>query len=328
MISPKSLRSQINVKKNDFIEKSRNTIKNILIWKDKRKLVVVWPCSIHNVSQALNYALELKKMQENYNNLFIVMRVYFEKPRTVWGWKWLISDPNLNNDCDIEKGLFLARKLLVDINNIWIPTATEFLSPIVSNYYYDLVSYGAIWARNVEYQILREFVSSLDMPLWFKNDTYGNADSAINSILSAWGKHSFLNINEDGKIEKIDWNWNPYTNLILRWWKSWPNYYKESILNINKNLKENNIKTWIVVDLSHANSWKIAEKQIQVLQNMKSYISNISWIMVESNLKSGSEKFNPLEDNVNNLQYWVSITDSCIDIFDTKELLYSFNKML
>ena len=330
MIAPKEAKDRFPSKEvSDHIEKNRKNISNVIQLKDDRLLVVVWPCSIHNPEQWLKYAEKLIPCQEENENLIIVMRVYFEKPRTTVGWKWLINDPNLNWSFEIEKGLMIGRKFLLDINKMWLPTATEFLDPIVAQYTADFVSYWAIWARTTESQTHREMASWLSMPVWFKNSTNGDINIAIDAIISSNNKHSFLWINNSWKIKVIKWKWNSNWHIILRGWNNWPNYDSRNTKMVIEELKKRWIKTWIMKDISHGNSNKDYRKQIKVaeeiVKQIESWDFNTMWIMIESNLKSWKQSFTPWKDNPNDLEYWVSITDGCIDIEETAKLLRMLN---
>lgn len=315
----------------DFILQSRKTIKDIIFKKNKRFLVIVGPCSIHDIDQWFDYAKQLKEISRKYKNLFIVMRTYFEKPRTTIWWKWLIQDPDLNNSWDINKWLELARKFLLEVNKLGLPAATEFLEPFTRAYFQDLISYGAIWARTTESQVHRELASDLDFPVWFKNSTDGNIDNACAWVLAAKFSHSFIFLDENWQACIKKSNWNPYGHIILRWWKNGPNYDERSVQQALETQEKYDITTWLIIDASHANSWKKANNQIKVIQNVleqkKAWNSSIVWVMIESNINFWNQSFIPGKDNKAKLKYGISITDECIDIKQTDEILSLLNNI-
>jgi len=322
ILSPDFLLEQYNPSDDDkkFIEESRKNIEQILVGEDKRLLVIVGPCSIHDYTSALDYAIMLKNL--NYENLFIVMRVYFEKPRSRTGWKGFIYDPNLDDSFDINKGLTLARKLLLEITKLKIPIGCEFLDTITPQYLSDLVSWGAIGARTSESQIHRQLASGLSMPIGFKNLTSGDFEKAIDGIISASYSHNFLGVDTSGKVAQVITKGNKYAHLILRG-GSEPNYYQCCIEEVTKVLEKEKLSTGIIIDCSHGNSQKECSRQILVALYVKRLrLFNkypIRGIMLESNIHSGSQKISK------NLQYGVSVTDACIDMESTKELLNLLN---
>ena len=301
-----------------FIERSRLDIQAILSGYDKRLIVIVGPCSIHDYDLAIQYAKELKKIQESSKNLYIVMRVYFEKPRSRVGWKGFIYDPDLNDTFNINKGLELARKLLLEITKLEIPIGCEFLDTITPQYLSDLVSWGAIGARTSESQIHRQLASGLSMPIGFKNLTSGDYEKAIDGIVSASFSHNFLGIDEKGVASHVITKGNKDSHLILRGGDE-PNYNEECIEKISKKLENENIKTGIIVDCSHGNSQKEYNRQILVALYLKKLrLKNkypIRGIMLESNINKGNQKIS------SDMKKGVSITDACIDIETTKNLL-------
>jgi len=301
-----------------FIEKARLNIQSILNGWDKKLIVIVGPCSIHDYDLAIQYAKELKKIQESSKNLYIVMRVYFEKPRSRVGWKGFIYDPDLNDTFNINKGLELARKLLLEITKLEIPIGCEFLDTITPQYLSDLVSWGAIGARTSESQIHRQLASGLSMPIGFKNLTSGDYEKAIDGIVSASFSHNFLGIDEKGVASHVITKGNKDSHLILRGGDE-PNYNEECIEKISKKLENENIKTGIIVDCSHGNSQKEYNRQILVALYIKKLrLKNkypIRGIMLESNINKGNQKISY------NMKKGVSITDACIDIETTKNLL-------
>ncbi len=331
MITPKELKTKYIANKNMLsnIKKARQIISNIVQWKDNRILVIVWPCSIHNTKEWLEYAKKLAKIKIKYPNLFLVMRTYFEKPRTTIGWKWLINDPDLNWSFDINKWIMKARKFLLDINELWLPTATEFLDNMTIPDISDLVSWWAIWARTTESQLHREMSSWLPMPIWFKNSTNWDIDIAIDAIISSQSPHNFIWINDDGKREIFNTKWNPNGHIILRWWKWITNYDNDSVSKSIQKLDIIWIKTWIMIDASHANSNKNHINQIKVIKNISSQIASwnkkIIWVMIESNINEWAQSFNPKKDDINDLIPGVSITDKCISLIDTEKALELLN---
>lgn len=298
----------------------RNIIKNILNKKDNRLLIIIGPCSIHDPVAALDYARKLKKISiELQEYVVIVMRTYFEKPRTTIGWKGLINDPYLNNSYNINNGLRIARELLIEINEMGMPTALEFLDTISPQYLSDLISWGAIGARTTESQLHRELVSGLSMPVGFKNSTSGNIKIIIDAIKSSQYSHKFLGVNSNGIASIIKTKGNQFTHAILRGSENGPNYKKEYIIELSNKLKNNNISNNIMIDCSHGNSNKSYKEQINVINYLINLITfedvEIMGLMIESNLKDGNQKL------TNKLEYGKSITDECIGWESTEELL-------
>ena len=301
---------------------SRKEFSEILSKKDQRLAVVVGPCSIHDTESALEYAnllLEEKKALEK--ELLIVMRVYFEKPRTTVGWKGLINDPDLNNSFDIDKGLSVSRQLLRDINDLGMPAGTEFLDVITPQYIADLISWGAIGARTTESLIHRELASGSSCPIGFKNATNGGIQVAADAIGSALHPHKFLSVTKEGKAAIFSSSGNKDCHVILRGGKD-PNYEKEFIDQTSEILKSNSLEDSIMVDMSHGNSSKQHKKQIEVCDNIASQIKSgetrITGVMIESNIEEGNQK----ADDLDNLTYGKSITDACINWQDTKDCLH------
>jgi len=324
----KKLKSTDNISKN--IKKWRKITSDIVNKKDSKLIVIVWPCSIHDTEEAIFYAKKLYKIRNNYPNLFLVMRCYLEKPRTNIGWKWFISDPNIDWSCDIEKGLKKSRKLLMAINEMGIPVSTEFLNNITPNYISDLITWWVIWARTTESQIHRELVSNLKCTIWYKNWTSWDIQIAIDAIKFSSNEHSFVWVNINWKTQIIKSTWNKNCHIILRWWKNWTNYDENNINDTISKLKVEKIKTWIMVDVSHANSQKNPENQPKVIERIASQIEiwnkEIIWVMIESNIFSGCQTFLPWKDNIKNLKYWVSMTDWCISFEETENVLSILNK--
>jgi len=286
---------------------------------------VIGPCSIHDPVSAIEYANKIKDFQNQFSeSIFIVMRVYFEKPRTTIGWKGLINDPNLNGSYDINLGLKRARDLLLKINQMGIPTGCEFLDVFTPQYYADLVSWGAIGVRTTESQLHRELASGLSMSIGFKNGTDGSIDIATDAIQCAESPHVFLGIDEYGKASIIKTKGNQALHIILRGGAKGSNFDHVSISNINKLLKSKNINKRILIDCSHGNSGKNYKNQPLVLESVMNQIENgeknICGFMIESNIKEGMQKHN-IENGTCGLEYGKSITDACINLDTSLKML-------
>ncbi len=325
LITPQSLHSNLPLSDTGFatVQRGRREIEAILDRQDHRLLVVVGPCSIHDTKAAQEYAhLLLKLREELADTLCIVMRVYFEKPRTTVGWKGLINDPRLDGSFRIEEGLNKARELLVWMAENGIPTGTEVLDPISPQYLGDLFSWSAIGARTTESQTHREIASGLSTPVGFKNGTDGGLDVAINAMESASSNHRFLGINHSGKVSVIRTAGNRYSHVILRGGRE-PNYDSVNITLCEQALEKAGLPNNIIVDCSHANSHKKPELQPLVAENLANQIcegnKSIVGIMLESHLGAGSQKIP--DEGAGNLQYGVSITDACIDWENTETTL-------
>ena len=330
--SPEAYFEKIPLKESQakLVENSRMGIQKIISGEDKRLLLLVGPCSIHDTKAGIEYAKKLKKLSEDVKeNIFIVMRVYFEKPRTTIGWKGLINDPDLNGTFNIPKGINMARQILSEITDIGLPTATEFLDPFTPQYIGDLVSWGAIGARTAESQTHRQMASGLSMPIGFKNGTGGSVQLAIDGMIACEGEHAFLGIDHEGKTSVVVTNGNKANHLILRGGASGPNYDEESIKNAQQLLDKNNLKPNIVVDCSHGNSNKDHNRQPIVFENVINQITsgnkNIIGIMLESNLNPGSQSLN---SDTTDLEYGVSITDKCVGWEKTEEIILQANEQL
>ncbi|MGB5750319.1 MAG: 3-deoxy-7-phosphoheptulonate synthase [Desulfobacterales bacterium] len=302
----------------------RDAVEKILLKEDKRLLVIVGPCSIHDEKGACEYAEKLAKISEEVNEaLFVVMRVYFEKPRTSVGWKGLINDPRLDGTCDIPDGLRKAREILLRINEIGVPAATEFLETITPQYVADLVSWACIGARTAESQTHREMASGLSMPVGFKNGTDGKLSAAINAIVAAKTSQSFLGIDQNGHTCVVKTGGNPWAHIVLRGGQQ-PNYDPISIEQARLKLIEKNLLENIMVDCSHGNSMKKFQGQAIVWRNViDQYIAgndSLIGLMLESNLFEGNQKFT---GDLSALKYGVSITDECISWETTEHLLLS-----
>lgn len=324
LITPETLKKCLPLSPQNVshVEHSRKTIINIINRQDPRFLIVCGPCSIHDPHAALEYAVRLKLLAEKLRNeLYIIMRVYFEKPRTTVGWKGFINDPYHNNSFNIEEGLRSARALLMKICALNLPAAMEALDPVIPNYLGDLISWVAIGARTTESQIHRELASSLSMPVGFKNGTDGNINIAINAMTSSTMKHHFIGVNQQGQSCVIKSNGNPDSHLILRGGLV-PNYDSKTIAHIEQQLKKNNLSKSIMVDCSHRNCGQNYFQQIDVAKSIAGQLCNgnesIIGIMLESHLNAGSQEAYLPPDEI---RYGVSITDDCISWQDTEKLL-------
>ena len=325
LITPAELKRAIPIsdKARETISQGRKAIENILERKDHRIIVVVGPCSIHDLDAANEYALRLKALADKVSDsLLIVMRVYFEKPRTTVGWKGLINDPFMNDSFKITDGLHIGRKLLHDVLEIGLPTATEALDPISPQYLQDLISWSAIGARTTESQTHREMASGLSSSVGFKNGTDGSLTVAINALQSVASPHRFLGINSDGRVSIITTRGNPYAHVVLRGGNGKPNYDSVSVSICEQELEQAGIAANIMVDCSHANSNKDHNLQPLVLENVSNQIlegnSSIIGVMIESHLNGGSQK---LSSNPDEMKYGVSVTDACIDWETTERSL-------
>lgn len=307
------------------VAESREVIRNILDGKDHRVFVVIGPCSIHDVDAALDYARRLKKLADEVaDTLYIVMRVYFEKPRTTVGWKGLINDPHLNDTFKISEGLHIGRKLLLDVAEIGLPTSTEALDPISPQYMQDCISWSAIGARTTESQTHREMASGLSSAVGFKNGTDGGLDVAMNALKSAANPHRFLGINNDGQVSIIHTNGNPYAHVVLRGGSQGPNYDSVHIALCEAELEKHGAPQNIMVDCSHANSSKKPELQPLVMDNVANQIiegnHSIVGLMVESNIHEGNQS---IPSDLSALEYGVSVTDGCIGWEATEQAIRS-----
>ncbi|MEI7968376.1 MAG: 3-deoxy-7-phosphoheptulonate synthase [Betaproteobacteria bacterium] len=305
------------------VVEGRQTAERILDRLDPRLLVVVGPCSIHDPVAAVDYARRLKALSAEVDDaLFLVMRVYFEKPRTTTGWKGLINDPHMNDSFDVEHGLQLARKVLLDINELGLPTGTEALDPISPQYLGDLISWSAIGARTTESQTHREMASGLSTPVGFKNGTDGGLQVAVNALLSVSRPHSFLGINPRGEVAVIRTTGNRYGHIVLRGGSKGPNYDSVTISLVEKELSRNNLPANIIVDCSHANSNKDPALQALVMHDIAGQIvegnKSIVGAMIESNLTFGNQA---IPADLSSLRYGVSVTDACLDWASTEKVL-------
>ncbi len=309
----------------ETVIQSRLAIKKMLIDKDPRLLLIIGPCSIHDEKSAIEYAERLKALSDNVSDVFLVaMRVYFEKPRTTTGWKGLINDPHIDGSLDIVHGLHKARELLRTITDMGLPTATEFLDPIIPQYISDLISWAAIGARTTESQTHREMASGLSMPVGFKNNTDGNLQVAFNALQSARAPHSFLGIDPEGRTSIYKTSGNRWGHIILRGGGGKGNYDPDSIREAIDGLNKAGLTETVMVDCSHANSGKKIENQEIVwkdcIQQRVGGNKAILGLMLESHLNAGSQQ---IPENLDDLQYGVSITDACIN-WDTTETLVTW----
>ena len=328
LLPPSLLLSELPILESSaqLINSTRSDIDSVLNGLSDKLLVVVGPCSIHDQKAAIDYAEHVKKWISTYSNdLLIVMRVYFEKPRTTVGWKGLINDPSLDNSFDINNGLKIARSLLSEINEMGVPAGTEFLDAISPQYYADLISWGAIGARTTESQIHRELASGLSMPIGFKNGTGGSIKIAVDGIKAASQPHHFLSVTKQGVSGIVKTRGNKSCHIILRGSSDGPNCDSDSVNETSKLLKDNDLPGQLMVDCSHGNSLKDYKRQVSVAENLSDQIANgsknIASVMIESNLVEGNQK---ISSNLSDLVYGQSVTDSCVGLEDTEKILTMF----
>ena len=322
-------RQPISNKISEVVIKGRNEIENIIKGNDKRLLFIVGPCSIHDEAAGLEYALRLSELAKTVSKeILVVMRVYFEKPRTTVGWKGLINDPNLDGSFDISNGLKRSREFLLKVNELGIPVATEFLDPFIPQYLADLVSWGAIGARTSESQTHREMASGLSVPVGFKNGTGGSNQIAIDAIISASSPHTFLGIDLDGNASIVHTKGNEVCHLVLRGGSNGPNYDEKSVKEAENQIKKSGLDPKIIIDCSHANSNKDHKKQPIVFENILTQKlkgnKSIVGLMLESHINEGNQSLS----DPNNLKYGVSITDACINWETTNDLITDAQKKL
>lgn len=312
------------------VKEYRQSVNDIITGNDKRKVAIVGPCSIHDFDAAIDYANRLKKLSDVVSDqLFIIMRTYFEKARTSVGWKGLILDPDLNGDFNIEKGITLARALLLEITRIGVPVGCEILDPIIPQYIDGLISWASIGARTTESQIHRNLVSGLSYTVGFKNSTSGDFMAAVNGMKSAKQPASFLGVSRDGMSMIFRTNGNDSCHVILRGSDTSPNYYEEDVEKVEAMLEQNGLRKAIVIDCSHGNSRKDYTKQIRVARNVVEQIiwgkESIKGFMLESNIKEGKQE---IKKDKSLLEYGVSITDSCIGWEETERSLRKIAELL
>jgi 3-deoxy-7-phosphoheptulonate synthase len=331
LITPEQLRSELPMPENgrEFVREARQVISNIIHKSDHRLLVISGPCSVHDVDAAKDYAKKLKVLHDKYKqSMYIVMRVYFEKPRTTVGWKGLINDPNMDGSFDVANGLRKARELLIFLTELGLPLATEALDPISPQYLAELFSWSAIGARTTESQTHREMASGLSMPIGFKNGTNGSLDVAINALQSAASSHRFMGINRQGQVALIKTSGNPDGHVILRGGKQ-PNYDSVNVALCEQSLLAHKLELGIVIDCSHGNSSKDFRRQPLVAENVFNQIvegnQSIIGVMLESHLNEGNQSADLAHDA---LKYGVSVTDACIDFETTSQLMaLAFDKL-
>ena len=332
LVTPAELKTELPLTESAYqtVLHGRETIRNILDGKDKRIFVVIGPCSIHDPVAAHEYADRLKVLSDKIkDSIYVVMRVYFEKPRTTVGWKGLINDPDMNDSFNIEKGLRIGRKLLVELNEKGLPCATEALDPNSPQYYQDLITWSAIGARTTESQTHREMSSGLSSPVGFKNVTDGGLTVATNAMQSVKHGHHFLGLNNQGQVSVIRTSGNPYAHVVLRGGNGKPNYDAGSVAEAEAALAKAKVSTKIMIDTSHANSNKDPFLQPLVLKNITEQIidgnKSIIGIMVESHLKGGRQE---IPENLCDLEYGKSVTDGCIDWDTTEKVLLEMHEAL
>jgi len=326
LLSPAKMKKEIPVqpKAEQTVRQSRAEVEAVLEGQDTRPLVILGPCSIHDRKAALEYAGRIAKMREELGEkLLLVMRVYFEKPRTTVGWKGLINDPHLDGTLDLEAGLKAGRKLLAEINEMGVPAGTEFLDPIVPQYLSDLVTWAAIGARTTESQTHREMASGLSMPVGFKNGTDGSLQVAVDAMLSARTGHAFVGIDAEGATSVIRTTGNSSTHLVLRGGRDRTNFDPASLQAAKDSLKKHGLPQRLMVDCSHANSGKEATKQEaawkSVLEQKRTGSAGILGLMLESHLHEGRQDMPP--EGARGLKYGVSLTDACMGWEQTETLL-------
>ena len=332
LITPEELKRTLPVSERAAVSviSGRDTVKNILERRDKRLFVVLGPCSIHDPAAAMEYGRRLQSLSERVNEtLYLVMRVYFEKPRSTVGWKGLINDPHMNGSFQIEEGLHIARRLLLDLAELGLPLATEALDPISPQYIQDLISWSAIGARTTESQTHREMSSGLSCTVGFKNGTDGGLAVAINALKSVIHPHNFLGINSEGQVSIVRTAGNKYGHIVLRGGNGKSNYDSVNIATCKKALKQAGVCSYIMVDCSHENSSKDPALQPLVAENVVNQIvegnQSIIGLMIESNINFGSQS---IPDNLDELRYGVSVTDGCIDWEATERCILDMHEKL
>ena len=331
LITPEQLKARLPVSEDvrEAVNGYRETVRNIVDRKDPRLLVVVGPCSIHDVEAAKEYAQRLKRLSDDIaDHVFVVMRAYFEKPRSTVGWKGLINDPHLDDSFKVAEGLHIGRQLLLELSQMGLPLATEALDPITPQYMQDLISWSAIGARTTESQTHREMASGLSCPVGFKNGTDGSLGVAINALESVASPHRFLGISPTGQVSVIQTKGNAHGHVVLRGGSSGPNYSPEHIQACEAALEKLSLTQSIMVDCSHANSNKDHRQQRNVVNSVSQQIAagnrSITGLMIESHLHEGNQSIS----NPDGLSYGVSITDACINWDETDSLLRQLAEQL
>ena len=332
LLTPKQIKQEMPISEAAVasVQQGRETIRNILDRKDHRIFLVVGPCSIHDVEAAKEYAHKLKALSEKVNDtLYLVMRVYFEKPRTTVGWKGLINDPYMNDTFKIEDGLHIARRLLIDLAELGLPLSTEALDPISPQYIQDLISWSAIGARTTESQTHREMASGLSSSVGFKNGTDGGLTVVTNALKSVENPHRFLGINPDGQVAIVSTRGNPYGHLVLRGGGGKPNYDSVNVMLAEQALAKADLAQNIMIDVSHENSNKNPALQPLVMEDITGQIidgnKSIIGLMIESNLKHGRQN---IPANLDDLEYGLSVTDGCISWDETADAILKMHEKL
>jgi 3-deoxy-7-phosphoheptulonate synthase len=332
LITPRQLKEQLPISEaaRQSVINGRDTIKRILDREDKRLFIVVGPCSIHDPEAAIVYGKRLRELADRVSGtMLLVMRVYFEKPRSTVGWKGLINDPHLNGSFEIEEGLHIARRLLLDLAELGLPLATEALDPISPQYIQDLISWSAIGARTTESQTHREMSSGLSCAVGFKNGTDGSLAVAINALKSVVHPHNFLGIDPDGHVSTVSTAGNRYGHIVLRGGNGKPNYDSVSLAICEQELQQAGVCPYIMVDCSHENSSKDPALQPLVAENVTNQILEgndaIIGLMIESNINAGNQ---PIPENLADLKYGVSVTDGCIDWETTEATILEMHNAL
>ncbi len=332
LISPEALKElyPVSAASNEVVFYGRESVKNILQGTDKRLLGIIGPCSIHNRKSAIEFAQKLKNLQEKTaDTMLLLMRVYFEKPRTILGWRGLITDPDLDGSYKIEKGLKQAREILLEITEMGVPVGSEILDPIIPQYIADCISWAAIGARTTESQTHRQMASGLSMPVGYKNGTSGNLTLALDAMEASRHPQSFIGIDRAGNTCVLHTLGNPNNHIILRGGRDAPNYYEENVEEARELLKARGLKPAVMVDCSHMNSGKDPFKQGRVLRAVTDYrrrgLEEVIGFMLESNLFPGSQK---IPENISELKYGISITDACIGWDETEKIILEAHKAL
>lgn len=332
LITPDQLKTEMPITDSAVasVQQGRQVIRDILDRKDPRVFVVIGPCSIHDVEAAKEYALRLRELSEKVSDsLYLVMRVYFEKPRTTVGWKGLINDPYMNDTFKVEEGLHIARQLLLDLAEMGLPLSTEALDPISPQYVQDLIAWSAIGARTTESQTHREMASGLSSSVGFKNGTDGSLTVAINALMSVASPHRFLGIDQSGAVSIVTTQGNPYGHVVLRGGGGKPNYDSVNVSLAEQALAKADLANNIMVDCSHANSNKDPSLQPLVMENVTNQIldgnQSIIGLMVESNLKQGRQN---IPANLDDLEYGLSVTDGCIGWEETEKAILTMHEKL
>jgi 3-deoxy-7-phosphoheptulonate synthase len=331
LLTPNDVKAKLPLTKlaEHTVLKFRQELEHILDFQDSRKFIVVGPCSIHDPKAAIEYAEKLKILADKVKDkLLLIMRVYFEKPRTTVGWKGLINDPNMDDSFQVENGILIARSLLLNIVELGLPTATEALDPIIPQYLGELISWSAIGARTTESQTHREMASGISMPVGFKNGTDGNIQVALNALQSAKSPHNFLGINQKGQVSVFQTRGNAYGHVILRGGNQ-PNFDAQNVQIVEEQLKAAKLPPRIVIDCSHGNTNKDYKLQSAVFENVIQQIvdgtNSIVGMMLESNLYEGNQ---PITSNREELKYGVSVTDKCINWEETERIILAAHAKL